>query len=212
MKGFAIVAIVGLVLAGAAAFFVRGLDPRPAAADAATALLAAHNTMMTGMQGKDVAYSGDPDLDFVTQMIPHHQGAIDMAKVELKYGTTAEARKLAEGIIKAQEAEIALMTKWKAAHATAANPEASAIRAAFEASNKKMMDGMGGDHTHGSNADLGFLSMMIPHHQGAIDMAEVQLKYGKDPEIRGLAERIIAAQKAEIAEMTEMMEGGGHHH
>ncbi len=207
-----LIAIVALLVAGGAAFYVRSIDPRPAAAEAATALMAAHGTMMKGMEGKDVAYSGDADLDFVTQMIPHHQGAIDMAKVELKYGSTPAVRKLAEDIIKAQEAEIALMTKWKQAHPAAASPDAAAIRAAFEASNKKMMDGMSGEHTHASSADLSFVSMMIPHHQGAIDMAGVELKYGKDPEIRALAERIIAAQNAEIAEMNEMMEGSGHHH
>jgi uncharacterized protein (DUF305 family) len=209
---FLIIAAVALVLAGAAAFALRGLDPAPKAAEAAAALLAAHNTMMAGMQGKDVAYSGDADLDFVTQMIPHHRGAIDMARVELKYGANAAAKKLADGIVKAQEAEIAQMTKWKQGHATTASAEAAAIRAGFEASNQKMMAGMTADHDHGANADLAFLAMMIPHHQGAIDMAEVQLKYGKDPEIRSLAEKIIAAQKAEIAEMTELSAASGHHH
>ena len=80
----------------------------------------------------------------------------------------------------------------------------------FHAANEKMHKDMG--VALSGDADRDFAQSMIPHHQGAIDMAEVQLKYGKDPDIRGLAERIIAAQKAEIAEMTEMMEGGGHHH
>ncbi len=51
------------------------------------------------------------------------------------------------------------------------------------------------------NADKDFTAMMIPHHQGAIDMAKTELKYGKDPELRRLATAIIAAQKKEIAEM-----------
>ncbi|HEY7992273.1 MAG TPA: DUF305 domain-containing protein [Stellaceae bacterium] len=51
------------------------------------------------------------------------------------------------------------------------------------------------------NADHDFVAMMIPHHQGAVDMAEVELKYGKDPAMRRLARDIIAAQKKEIALM-----------
>ena len=69
----------------------------------------ANNKMHKDMM---IEYSGDPDVDFVRGMIPHHQGAIDMAKVELEYGKDPEIRKLAEGVIKAQEAEIAEMQAW----------------------------------------------------------------------------------------------------
>ena len=60
----------------------------------------------------DVTYTGNADADFIKGMMPHHQGAIDAAKIELQYGKDSEARKLAEGIIKAQESEIAFMTDW----------------------------------------------------------------------------------------------------
>ena len=53
--------------------------------------------------------SGDPDRDFATMMIPHHQGAIDMAKVQLQYGKDPRLRRLAQGIIVEQAQEIAVM-------------------------------------------------------------------------------------------------------
>jgi uncharacterized protein (DUF305 family) len=62
----------------------------------------------------NIQFSGAADADFVRGMIPHHQGAIDMAKVVLEHGKDPEIRKLAEGIVAAQEGEIKLMQEWLA--------------------------------------------------------------------------------------------------
>ncbi|MCA0049805.1 DUF305 domain-containing protein [Mesorhizobium sp. B283B1A] len=75
---------------------------------------AAMDKMHAGMMASQ--YTGNADVDFVRGMIPHHQGAIDMAKVELANGKDPEIRKLAEAVIAAQEAEIKEMQDWLAAH------------------------------------------------------------------------------------------------
>lgn len=82
--------------------------------EATEAFEKAHARMHDDMMA---ALTGDPDVDFMQGMIPHHQGAIDMAEIVLKHGKDPETRKLAEEIIKAQTAEIAFMREWLAKRA-----------------------------------------------------------------------------------------------
>jgi len=73
-------------------------------------------SMHTMMKDMNVKPTGNPDKDFVLMMMPHHQGAIDMAKVELQYGKDPEMRQLATDIVGAQEKEIVEMKAWLAKH------------------------------------------------------------------------------------------------
>ena len=121
-------AAAGIVMFGMAAV-VQAQTPAPVPAPAANPH-AGHTMPATSAAGdaasvkefkavndkmhKDmgIAFTGNTDVDFVRGMIPHHQGAIEMAEVQLKYGKDAKIRKLAKDIIKAQKSEIAMMKAW----------------------------------------------------------------------------------------------------
>ena len=89
----------------------------PAAPGADTAATAANKAAMQRMMtAMDVPATGDADRDFVTGMLPHHQGAIDMAHVELRHGHDPALRKLARAIVASQAKEQKFMRRWLAQH------------------------------------------------------------------------------------------------
>jgi uncharacterized protein (DUF305 family) len=160
----------------------------------------AMDSMMRGMMKTP---TGVADVDFASGMVPHHQGAIAMAEVELKYGRNAAMRQLAAKIITAQKGEIKQMKKWLAGHDAKAMPKSVDAAKAAAAPMDTMMQAMA--ITYSGNADVDFARGMIPHHRGAIDMAKVELQYGADPEIKKLAEAIKGAQGPEIKLMQDWL-------
>ena len=157
-----------------------------------------HNEMMVGM-----AYN-DPDTAFAKGMLGHHRGAIDMAKIELKYGINEEMHQLAQAIIDSQQLEIDIMNKWLASHPDAPKPKPNTP--AMQQAYAEGMNIMHGDMIAAIAdpvPDMAFARGMLAHHIGAVYMAKVQLQYGKDEEMRKLAQDIIDAQQPEIEVMQD---------
>ncbi|MGE6474771.1 CopM family metallochaperone [Psychrobacter sp. NPDC078631] len=152
-----------------------------------------HDEMMIGM-----GYN-DPDTAFAKGMLGHHRGAVEMAKIELKYGTDEAMRQLSQDVITAQQAEIDILNKWLASHPDAAKPKPNTV--AMQQAYAKSMENMHGEMTLGVAdpvPDMAFARGMLPHHIAAVDMAKVQLEYGTDEEMRQLAQDVIDTQQTEI--------------
>ncbi len=148
--------------------------------------------------GGDDTQANGIDRAFAEQMIPHHQGAVDMAEIALERAERPELRALAETIIASQEAEIAQLREALEGELAGVEPESLGM-------SMEMM-GMGMDPGMLRSAepfDVAFIDMMVPHHVGAIEMSRVELERGENPRMRALARSITADQEREIAQMRE---------
>lgn len=149
------------------------------------------------------------DLRFIDAMIPHHQGATEMAKEALQKSKRPEIKKLADNIIQAQNQEIQQMQQWrKTWYANVGDKPmvydtkmGHTMEMSSEQKQSMMMSMDLG--AADSEFDLRFIDGMIPHHQGAVTMATEALNKSKRPEIKKLAQEIIASQNAEINQMKQ---------
>lgn len=167
----------------------------------------------------DAAASGEVatfDQQFIDMMVPHHQAAVEMAKVARERAERPELRQLADEIIEAQEGEIEQLRAWrKAWFGSDQTPGMDAMPML------PGMDDMGG-HSMGEmttdmtadvealktaqDFDRAFVEAMIPHHESAIEAAKLAEQQAEKPEIKELAGEIIAGQEREIAQMRGWLE------
>ncbi len=152
-----------------------------------------------GCGGHDMSASGNStDAMFVDGMIPHHESAIEMAKLAETRAEHPEIRRLAKNIIASQSEEITQMKRLKDEL-----PDGDHMGH----DNMGMSDhamGMDGDVSELKTAkpfDKAFIDMMVPHHEGAVRMATMLLKNGELPELQTMARAIIKAQETEIQQM-----------
>lgn len=174
---------------------------------------------MAGMEGMDHGSenmgSGDmarqmvmengqySDERFIDAMVPHHQGAVEMASVALKNAEHEEIRSLSKDIVAAQEAEIEQLKQIK-------QREFGTSEVPMEM-NPEQMQSMGmmmdpQELAKQDPFDKAFIDAMIPHHESAIEMAQAARSESDIPEIQALSRNIIEAQQREISQMREWRE------
>ena len=150
--------------------------------------------------------AGNPtDRAFIAAMVPHHVSAVEMAAIAKTEATSAFVKKLAASITRSQTAEIAQMR----------GIDAGLAKAGIGMGNLQMNDhemgmSMTAEELRGAKPfDKKFIELMIPHHQGALEMSKVELSDGKSPELKALAQTIIRDQEKEIAAMRDHIAADG---
>ena len=154
------------------------------------------------------------DEHFIEQMIPHHEGAIEMAKLAQERATQPEIKTLANSIIKSQSEEITTMKNWYKDWYGTEVPDTADNKLGM--GRGMMRGGMMGDTTdtevlkNAKNFDKAFIEEMIPHHQMAVMMANMLAQGTKREEMKTLAKNIIDAQTKEINDMRKWYKAWGY--
>jgi uncharacterized protein (DUF305 family) len=145
----------------------------------------------------------EADVAFAQGMVPHHEQAVEMADLADGRAVSPEVIDLAERIEAAQDPEIEQMQGWLEEWG----------REAPDGMDHEGMSGMMSEddmtaleEASGQEFDEMFLTMMVEHHEGAIDQAETELDEGRNAEATALAQTIIDAQQAEIEEMQGILD------
>jgi len=193
-----LIAIIALLVGGITGYMIADTNEYP--------MEEMHNSMMTdqennmpmgNMTGMDhSAMMVSSEREFVTEMIPHHQEAVDTANEVLERGGSNEQVViLANEIIAAQETEIALLKQW--------HEEWYGEEYVADGSYQPMMRDL--SQLSGADLDRRFLEDMIPHHMGAMMMAQSVRPHIEHQEIADLADAIMETQSVEINLMRDLL-------
>lgn len=155
------------------------------------------------MMGDGSRMSQNIDQHFIVQMIPHHEGAIEMSKIALERSKRPEVLSLANGIIEAQQKEINDMRAWYQSWYGSAVPASTGMGMRMGS-----MEGDTAELSSASDADFDreFLTQMIPHHEMAIMMVRMLAAGTERTEMKQLADNITTSQAREIAMMRGWLE------
>jgi uncharacterized protein (DUF305 family) len=145
------------------------------------------------------------DVAFATGMIPHHQQAIDMARLAATRAGSQQLKDLAGRIEKAQDPEIETMSNWLMDWGQPVPPRDAGGGHGQHAGMMTDEEMKALTAASGKDFDRMFLEMMIRHHQGAIQMSTDQQRDGQHPDAKKLAQKIAADQAAEVKEMQDLL-------
>jgi uncharacterized protein (DUF305 family) len=149
------------------------------------------------------------DRAFLSAMVPHHRAAVEMAELAQKQAEHSELKRLGATIVSDQNREIAQIERiHERLFGTKLKPDPEGhMKLGLSAEESGMAHMEGATKLRGASPfDSAFIDEMVPHHQGAIRMARAVLKKTKDPEVRRLADAIVAAQSKEIEQMNRWRE------
>ncbi|MFI6372249.1 DUF305 domain-containing protein [Streptomyces sp. NPDC050546] len=193
-------------------YSIRTLARRGAlvvAAGAAAFVLAACGGDSGGDDGGGAAHNAQ-DVSFAQGMIPHHRQALEMARLAEDRATSGAVKDLAAQIEKAQDPEIKTMTGWLKAWGEDAPGSGKGMD--HSASGHSGMPGMMGgedmaglEKLTGKAFDTQFLTLMVEHHEGAVEMATVEKSKGRYGPATAMAGDIVTAQNAEIGQMNKLL-------
>jgi uncharacterized protein (DUF305 family) len=156
---------------------------------------------------KDAVGFNDSDLNFTQMMIPHHEQAIEMADIALDplVGASDSVKAIATRIKNTQDSEItkmkAFLTSWKQRlTGDSADHHSDKMSGMLSAEDLKKLSSL-----RGAEFDRAWMTDMIEHHEGAIEMAKDVLKDGKDSAVKALANLVATVQDSEILEMKKLL-------
>lgn len=159
------------------------------------------------------------DRNFIANMIVHHQGAVDMAKMALTNAKHVELKEMAKEIIAAQESEISQMESWRKewgyTSTSVDDPMDHGSMGTMDHSSMGMADDMSGmmselEDKIGDDFDKTFIEQMIMHHQSALDMAAPGVENAHRQEVKDLTRAIVSAQTKEIQQMKQWHKDWGY--